>query len=469
MSSVTRIFLALLLFASRLLLAQNPVPFIQQPLQPPAVAPGVTGFTLDVLGSGFVPGAVVNWNGTPLATTFVSSTQVSAAVPDTNIASAGSPKITAHNPGSPRSNESWFTVSAPDSALFRLRETGTDARAQKMLTGDFNRDGKIDVALTDQAGNVEVLISKGDGTFRKPVDYLLGLYYNTGIVAGDFNNDGILDLASTYGVSSPMLAVLLGNGDGTFQPHQDFPVSLFPEDLVAADFNKDGKLDIIVLALGSERGNGRFSLFLGNGDGTFAPHRDFPADQYGYSVAVGDFNRDGNLDLAEVGGTSPGINIFMGHGDGTFQSPVLYSTGQPSSWVLVADFNGDGFADLAEVAADTNLNGAKVLLNQGDGTFGAPVLYSTPSLSDPVSVAVGDVNADGKVDLIIGDDYGALSDGGISLLLGNGDGTFQPHRESNVAGIAPYAIAVADFNKNGKPDVAVDFQEDVKLVVLVAK
>ena len=242
----------------------------------------------------------------------------------------------------------------------------------------------------------------------------------TSVVAGDFNHDGKLDLAvgNSEGVS-----VLLGNGDGTFQ--QPLGVALPPgtdpnfasRHLVAADFNGDGKLDLA-------EGNSAV-LLLGRGDGTFqAPI------SYGVPgpLAAGDLNGDGKPDLA-VKRSVGTVSILLGNGDGTFQQPAEFSatttTDYPGGEVTIADFNGDGRPDLA--VAGPSYSGFAVLLGKGDGTFAqsfavpgcAPNMLCSGAAGYPLGV--GDFNGDGKLDIITS--YGFGQQRG-AVLLGNGDGTF---------------------------------------------
>jgi hypothetical protein len=273
---------------------------------------------------------------------------------------------------------------------------------------------------------------------------------------GDFNRDGKLDVVTVSAVGNT-IGVLLGNGDGTFQPSVNYGVPSNPYAVVVGDFDGDGNLDIAVTSfstpasLCSSQCQSLVSIFLGNGDGTFRPRMDFQTGGLTpLNMAVGDFNGDGKLDLvidnAQV--PSEAVSVLLGNGDGTFQPPVNYSTGGSPGPAAVGDFNGDGKADLAVVSM--NLGGVggstlSVFLNKGDGTFHAPVTYATGST--PSSVVVADVNGDGKPDLVV------LCSGGVSVLLGNGDGTFQPHIDYT-SSLSPGQLIVADLNGDGKPDVA---------------
>jgi hypothetical protein len=164
-------------------------------------------------------------------------------------------------------------------------------------------------------------------------------------------------------------------------------------------------------------------------------------------MVVGDFNADGVPDLAVGNANSDMVNIFLGNGDGTFKAAANYATALRPLCLVVGDFNGDGKLDLAAASGSS----VHVLLGNGDGTFQAPVIYPTGDIMQglPRYMAVGDVNGDGTADLV------EVFGGGVLVLLGNGDGTFQTTPISYLAGIGPTTVAIGDFNGDGRPDVAV--------------
>jgi hypothetical protein len=337
--------------------------------------------------------------------------------------------------------------------------------------GDFNGDSKPDLAVAnlgafDEGSNtytnssVSVLLGNGDGTFRIATNFANGSYPQT-LVLGDFNGDGKPDLAvqTDAGVS-----ILLGRGDGSFNAAFTYDdANVLPSSLAVGDFNGDGKPDL-VLASPTNNGGISISVLLGKGDGTFeAPINTVDGlDTLGElaGVAVGDLNGDGKPDLAVVG-AGGGVRVLLGKGNGTFQLPIHYAAGSYSASVAMGDFNGDGNPDL--VAATSGIKshspGVSVLLNNGDGGFQAAINYTAGAVNccsdpGPVSVAVGDFNGDGKPDLAVANVGEGHTNGTISVLLGNGDGTFQRAVTYNTGNV-PLSVTVSDFNGDGKPDLAV--------------
>jgi len=228
-----------------------------------------------------------------------------------------------------------------------------------VTVGDFNGDGKLDLAVTNTCfdyycdGNGGVTLLLGDGTGRFVVASQVDLSERPGwLAAGDFNRDGKLDVA----VTGDVLFILLGNGDGTFQPALDTAVVGFT--VAVGDFNRDGNLDVAVTAAD-------VAVLLGNGDGTFQAAQHSAAGSNPWSVATADFNHDGNLDAVVVEVLGSTVDVLLGNGDGTFLLPVGFNVGQNNpTFVAVGDFNGDSKEDLAVVAMDANRQDfVSVLLN----------------------------------------------------------------------------------------------------------
>ena len=446
----------------------DPVPFLNQPLVPTAVSPGNPGFTLKVNGTGFVSGAIINFNRVPLATTFVDAEHLTAAVPASAVASAETATVTAVNPGAAaaQSNVVYFQVGAPQATVHFAAAANSPLQISEpngITIADFNEDGKPDLVVAAVI-RLSVFLGKGDGTFTltaaSPIPVPSPPYDDFAtpgvefFAVGDFNNSGHLGFA----VGEPQneaAVILLGNGDGSFVLSTANFANALGEpisDLHAADFNGDGSLDLAFI----NELTGQSPIVLGYGKGAFNTAGDlFITSELDVGGAVGDFNGDGKLDVIVASGgdtTFPGsgVAVSLGNGDGTFTlgstSPILF--GSSLSSIVTADFNGDGKLDLA--VTDSAGNAVIILLGNGDGTFGPPT--TIPVGNAPQSIIAADFNNDGKLDLAVVND----GDGTVTLLLGNGDGTFTPASGSPYAvGLGAFQIAAADFNGDGKLDLAV--------------
>ena len=362
-------------------------------------------------------------------------------------------------------------VTPVSSALQGPVNYNTGTTPSFVVVGDFNLDGKIDIAVANQGSNsVSVLLGNGDGTFGAAQSFTVGSQ-PTAIAVADFNGDGKPDLA-VANMGDDSVSILIGRGDGTFLPPQRVTAIHSPVSLVAADFNGDGKVDLAVAKAGSNK----VGIRLGNGDGTFQAETDYPADNQPSSIAAGDFNGDGHVDLAVTNKLSNDVSILLGEGNGTFQAAVNYPVGPAGlsyapAFVIAGDFSGDGKSDLAVADSQWGSNSVSVLLGNGDGTFQTATRFAGGTV--PSAIVAADVNGDGYVDLATVDlglaNY--LQDG-VNVLFGTGDGAFYnlSALEQNPpypAGRAPISAAAADFNGDGRVDLVVVNSADNTVSVLL--
>jgi hypothetical protein len=355
--------------------------------------------------------------------------------------------------------------------------------ANQVVIADVNGDGKPDLLIADVCGDVAcqtdglvaVLLGNGDGSFKPAVTYDSGGGGATSLTVADADGDGKLDVVvancsinPSSDCGSGVVGVLLGNGDGTFRPVVTYSSGGFGATSVkVADVNGDGKPDLLVANewLGCVLcANGGVGVLLGNGNGTFQPAVTYPSSGYGvWSVTVADVNGDGKPDLLLTDCASDPnnycfagtglVDVLLGNGDGTFQTSVSYASGGDLAFsVAVQDLNGDGKLDLAVANAGSNTLG--VLLGNGDGTFGQAVAYGSGGLF-PLGVAIADMNGDGIPDLIGVNDNceNGCPQGSAGVLVGQGNGTFKPVVAFNSGAYRTAAAAVADINGDGKSDI----------------
>jgi hypothetical protein len=451
--------LALTLAAARAE-AQNPIPQIIGPVSPTAVAPGSGAFTLTVYGANFVSGAVVSWNRQPRSTSFVSAHELLSQILATDVATNTAGLISVSNPapGGGISSTSWAQVEVhvPVTTVAIAQPKQYSVGDWSLMSADFNNDGILDI-VAEYGNYLDFYSGQGDGAFRFGSIAARAYPGIAPSIYGDFNNDGNLDVASVQALGSQQptqMGINLGDGKGKFTigSHIDSRTGDIGLTLVG-DFNQDGRLDLIT------KGYRRMSLFLGNGDGTFQHSRDYSYQPLAGEMIVGDFNGDGRLDLVLMQSPLPNNNnlgiafyLLLGDGKGNFKTPQLIGSFPTalgcngnglSGGVQLSDFNADGKLDLAFC----NQTQIGILLGNGDGTFQAPVYY-TAGVGQQFQFAFGDLNSDGKVD-ILASRYDSTPQ--FEIFLGNGDGTFQVPQITNQVS-AYFGFVLGDFNSDGLVD-----------------
>jgi hypothetical protein len=362
-------------------------------------------------------------------------------------------------------------------------------RGGAVQAADFNGDDVLDlVTVTPTAARVR--LAGGDGTFQAPlVSPVTGS--RRSLAVGDFNRDGDLDLVTMrYGTASRAgrLSFLEGNGDGTFQRQRRFALGSFeslpqrPVSLAAADLNDDDRLDLVVAADGRRFSNASSALFraninvlLGRGDGTFRTGSTRPLlpahlANTPLPLALGDFTDDGRLDVLAGTGDNfrsrfvtliPSVLLLAGDGLGGLGPAIRVGLpGAPFTSLAVGDFSGDGQLDFATaIAADSTV---QVMLGHGNGTFASVRTFATGNL--PTGIVAADFSGDGRVDLATTGGRSGFARSDVSVLLGNGDGSFQPIRTFTAGPMLSDPLA-ADLDDDGFTDLVVRRGDTLRILL----
>jgi len=318
-----------------------------------------------------------------------------------------------------------------------------DPSNSRMIAADFNGDGKLDLAVSNggsygsDSGGVAILLGNGDGTFQAPQIFPAG-GNPLGLAAADFNGDGKLDLA-TFNQYAPQFSILTGNGDGTFGAPANYPTGSqgYPESILALDLNKDGRPDLAI----ANAGPNSISVVLNTASGLGAPSTIPLAVSPAYLAAI-DLNHDGALDLTVASVLSNGIAVLLGRGNGTFQAPAYYATGNGPGSIGLASF-ADGSTVLTTIDGNTGVLWVTEVSPTGD--VGAPLMNF--AVGGGQAIAAADLNGDGQPDAVIA---GGSSD--IVVSLANPNGGFSAPVGYSANG-ASQAVTIGDLNNDGKPDV----------------
>ncbi len=334
----------------------------------------------------------------------------------------------------------------------------TGPNPSAIAVGDFNGDGKLDLAVA-MFGNNDVYIytGNGDGTFSFAGFRAVGTQ-PVAIVAGDFNHDGNLDLATANSGSSNV-SILLGNGNATFQAAAAYAVGNTPVSIATDSFNPNGFADLVT----ANQGNvcpptfnpcGTLTVLGGNGDGTFFTATTLFPQFVPVKVATGLFDASLNSDIVVTSHDSNAFLVYLGDGGGAGSFPIAKGpfTTASAYAVVVADFNGGGKSDLAISRSDSG--DVSLQLGNGDGTFQTGVIYNEGAIgAHPYAAALGDFDGDGFPDLALANN----SDNSVAVLRDRtvGNGGFDAALTFTGGLACPSSIAVGDFNGNGKPDLVV--------------
>ena len=351
------------------------------------------------------------------------------------------------------------TIAGAQSYLYDYSSVGTGPSPLGAVVADFNGDGRIDIATVNYQNTVSVILGVSNGGFASPVNYSTGSSPFT-VIAADLRGIGKIDVVTVNmpnGIDQPgTVSVLLGNGDGTFQTHVDYSVGDFPTGIVAGDFNDDGKTDLAI----TNEFDATVSILYGNGDGTFQQQALVAVGSYPTSIAAGDFNGDGKTDLIASCVGSGVVTVLLNDGSGTFTrvDSVTNLISNDRSLVVTGKFDATGKLDA--VISSKAFSQLYLLQGNGDGSFKSPISLVSPPPGEVYTLIAADINQDGKTDLA----YGTVAPTAFSVLLGNGMGGFAKPMSSPIAATA--SVALADVNGDGFLDLITP-QEGLNSVALV--
>lgn len=351
-----------------------------------------------------------------------------------------------------------FAATPDNKALAAVADFAVGEGPRGICTADFDGDGEADLATVNvTTDDVSVLIGFGDGTFEAAVSYGAGTD-PSGICAADVNNDTHIDLAVSN-FTSHNVSILINNGDGTFAAAVNYPAGVTgnaPRSIVAAELNGAGYID---LAVANEWGDS-VAVLINNDDGTFlAPVTYYMGlDATPVAIFAADFDGGGSNDLVVANSVTNNVGVLLNNGDGTFAAPVNYVTATSPRSVRAADLDGNGSLDLA--VGNFTTHNMSVLLNNGDGTFDAATNY--PAGSTPRGIVIAELSGDAFPDIALVN----YTSNDVSIFVNKGDGTFDPDIVYST-GAGPNAICSADFNGDTDNDLAIaNFTDNTVSILL---
>lgn len=428
---------------------------------------GRAGSTVTITGANFSPVPAQNsvfFGSARAQVNTATATQLTVRVP----IGAAHRKISVTTGGrTGYSFQPFLPTSAGTEIAFNPRvDYPVNNNARFIDAGDFNNDGHLDLVVSNtDINSLSILPGDGSGALGTPINYTTGT--GTHATFADFSGNGLLDLVvSNYSASSAAsTSVLLNSGSFSFAPAAGYFLSPGPIGIgsgavfsVEADFNLDGFLDV---AFAIDNIPGTVSVLLNQGGGLFSPKTEYPVSNYPYSLAAGDFNKDGYPDLALAHFFTQTMGILLNNGAGGFLPVVTYPSGNGSHDIKVADFNKDGNLDLVLINALSNT--VDVYINDGTGQFGTRTDYPSGT-GYQASLVLADVNGDDRPDIVAGGG-GSPS---VFILLANTAGGFDPPTSLTV-GNSPFSVAVGDFDEDGKPDIAAANSADNTVSLFLSK
>lgn len=357
-------------------------------------------------------------------------------------------------------------------SILRNQGSGSFAAAQSIAVGDepsdlkiadFNLDGDPDIAATNElSGDTSMVLSDGAGGFYDAVSVPSGFTSEfRKLDVGQLNDDNVPDLVVTnnYASSSAWsrVAVLLSEAGSVPRAHARYVTGSQPQDIQMADLNRDGHNDAVVVNSQSDT----LSVFLGRGDGTFANATTFNTRRQPYGLAIADVDRNGIPDLVTANRSDQSVSVYSGNGAGGFASPVTYAVAGNPFDVVITDINHDNYVDIATAGMNLSQGAVNVLFGRSSGGFAAAQSFNAGG-NPSENIVAADLNADGFSDVILG-----VSDNLVNVLYGNTSGLSTP--QSFAAGVQPDSIDAGDVNEDGRLDLVVAGRNTDHIIVLLAE